>query len=68
MDGKCRTMNTVYKCSASVITKPDKSYIGLSEDEWKKRYCNRRESFRRQHYQSETMLSSYVSETKRAID
>ena len=68
MDGKCRTMNTVYKCTASVITKPDKSYIGLSEDEWKKRYCNHRESFRSQHYQSETMLSSYVSETKRAID
>ena len=28
MDGKCRT-----KCTASVPTKPDKSYIGLSEDE-----------------------------------
>ena len=35
MDGKCRTMNTVYKRIASVPTKPDKSYIGLSEDEWK---------------------------------
>ena len=31
-------MNTVYKCIASVATKPDKSYIGLSEDEWKKPY------------------------------
>ena len=40
MDGKCRTMNTVYKCIASVPTKPDKSYIGLSEDEWKKPYYN----------------------------
>ena len=68
MDGKCRTMNTVYNCIASVPTKPDKSYIGLSEDEWKKRYYNHRKSFRNQRYQSETMLSSYVWETKRTID
>ena len=27
MDGKCRTMKTVYKCIASVPTKPDKNYI-----------------------------------------
>ena len=45
MDGKCRTMNTVYKRIASVPTKPDKSYIGLSEDEWKKPYYNHRKSF-----------------------
>ena len=68
MDGKCRTVNTVYKCIASVPTKTDKSYTGLSEDEWKKRYYNHRISFRNQRYQSETRLSSYVWETKRAID
>ena len=68
MDGKCNTMNTVYKCIASVPAKPDKSYLGLSEDECKKRYYNHRKSFRNQRYQSETMLSSYVWETKRAID
>ena len=56
MDGKCSTMNTVYKCTASVPTKPDKSYIGLSEDEWKKRYYKYRKSFRNQRYQSEAML------------
>ena len=60
MDGKCRTMNTIYKCIASVPTKPDKTYIGLSKDEWKKRYYNHRKSLRNQHCQSETMLSSYV--------
>ena len=61
-------MNAVYKCIASVPTKPDKSYIGLCEDEWKKRYDNHRKSLRNQRYQSETMLSSYVWETKRTID
>ena len=53
---------------SSVPTKPDKSYIGLSEDEWKKRYYNHRKSFRNQHYQWETILSSYVWETKRTTD
>ena len=38
MDGIYCKMNTVYKCIASVPTKPDKSYIRLSEDEYKKRY------------------------------
>ena len=38
MEGKCHTMNTVYKCITSVPTKPDESYIELSEDERKKRY------------------------------
>ena len=42
MDGKCRKMNTIYNCITSVPTKPDKSYIGLSEKEWKKRYYNHR--------------------------
>ena len=50
MDGKWRTMNTVYKYIASVPTKPDKSYTGLSEGEWKKRYYNHRESFQNQRY------------------
>ena len=53
-------MNTVYKCIASVPTKPDKSYIALSEDECKKRYYNHRKSFRNQLYQWKTMLYSYV--------
>ena len=64
MDGKCRTMKTVYKCIASVPTKPDKNYIRLSQDEWKKHYYNHRKSFQNQLYQSETMLSSYCGKKK----
>ena len=68
IDGKCHAMNTVCKCIASVPTKPDKSHRGLSEVESKKRYYNHRKSFRNQHYQLETMLSSYVWEKKPTID
>ena len=42
MNGKSRTMNIIYNCITSVPTKPDKSCIGLSEEEWKKRYYNHR--------------------------
>ena len=68
MDRKCRTINKVYKRIASLPTQPNKTYIGSSENEWKKRYYNHRKSFQNQHYQSETMLSSYAWETKCAID
>ena len=43
-------------------------YIGLSEDKWKKRYYNRKKSFGNQLHLSETMLTSYMWETKRAIE
>ena len=35
-------MSLAYNYITSVPTKPDKSYIVLSEEEWKKRYYNHR--------------------------
>ena len=61
-------MSLPYNYITSVPTKPDKSYIVLSEEEWKKRYYNHRKEFPNQCYQSETKLSSYVWEIKIAID
>ena len=40
MQGKCRMKNALYKCIASTPTKPQRIYLGKSEDEWKKRYYN----------------------------
>ena len=45
MNSKCRTMNAIYIFIASVPTKRVKSYIKLSEDEWKKRYYNHRNRY-----------------------
>ena len=42
MDAEYWTMNIIYNCIVSVPIKPDKSYTGLSEKEWKKRYYNQR--------------------------
>ena len=38
LQGKCRMKNALYKCRASTPTRPERVYIGISEDEWKKRY------------------------------
>ena len=41
-----------------------KVYLGLTEDEWKKRYYNHTQSFRNKKYQKSTVLSSYIWELK----
>ena len=64
LDGKCRARSVIYKCVVSATNKPDKVYIGLTEDEWKKRYYNHTKSFRNKKYEKSTALSSYVWEIK----
>ena len=46
LDGTCRARNVIYNCVVSAANKPHKVYIGLTEDEWKKRYYNHTKSFR----------------------
>ena len=65
MQGKCRMKNVLYKCIASTPTKPQRVYIGISEDEWKKRYYNHTKSFRNKRYKNETSLSSHISKIKK---
>ena len=65
MQGKCRRKNVLYKCTASTPTKPERVYIGISEDEWKKRYQNHTKSFPNKRYKNETSLSSYIWKIKK---
>ena len=60
LNGKCRAQNVIYKCVVSAINHPNKVYIGLSEDEWKKRYYNHTKSFCNKRYERSTALSAYV--------
>ena len=60
MQGKCRMKNALYECIASTPTKPQRVYIDISEDEWKKRYYNHTKLFRNKRYKIETSLSSYL--------
>ena len=46
----------------------DKSYLRLSEDKWKKRYCSHTKSFWNKHYQSKTTLFNDVWAKKLFLD
>ena len=59
MQGKCWSE----KCSSTPI-KLQRIYIGISENESKKRYCACTQSFRNKHYKNETSFSSYVWKIK----
>ena len=62
---RIRMESVLYKCIASTPTKPQQAYIGISENEWKKRYYNHSKSFQNKRYKNETSLSSYVWKIKK---
>ena len=64
LDGKCRTQDIVYGCTASTRNIPLKYYIGIAKGEWKKRHRNHESSFRLDHHKTDTALSKYVWDTK----
>ena len=46
MQEKCRMRNILYKWITSKPTKPQRVYMDILEDEWKRRYYNCTKSFR----------------------
>lgn len=64
IEGKCRSSNSIYKCTVSANNKPNKVYIGLAGGEWKTRYRNHVKSFNHKRYAKETCLSKYIWELK----
>ena len=54
--GQCRTKSVVYKCVASVTNKPDKVYIGLTEEEFKERHYGHKTSLTRKEASKTTNL------------
>ena len=59
LEGECLASSIVYK--ATVCSENEtKSYIGLVEGDFKRRWNNHRQSFRRLEYENSTTLSSYV--------
>ena len=46
LNGQCLAQDIVYKCIASTSMKPDKTYLGTAEEDFKKRYNNHVNSFR----------------------
>ena len=56
----CRQTNVVYKGIASTTSKPDKVYIGLTEQKWKNRHSVHKTSFNKRNHPARTTLSDYV--------
>ena len=64
MNGKCRSTNVIYRCDVTAPNIPTKTYIGLTEGEWKLRYNNHIPSFTHKKYTKSTTLSTYVWDLK----
>lgn len=59
MNGECREKEIVYR--ATVTTDEGKeTYIGMTENEFKTRYTNHKQSFKKPELKSATELSKYV--------
>ena len=64
MDGKCRSTNVIYRCDVTAPNLPTKSYIGLTEGEWKLRYNNHKQSFKHKKHAKSTTLSAHIWDLK----
>ena len=65
LNGQCLAQDIVYKCIASTSINPNKTYLGTTEGDFKKRYNNHIKSFRHKRYSKETTLSKYIWEIKK---
>ena len=55
----------VYRCATSTSMNPEKTYLGMAEGDFEKRYNNHTRSFRHQLCWKETTLSKYIWEVKK---
>ena len=64
LNGKCLTKSIIYKCDVTAPEIGKKSYIGLTEGEWKTRYNNHKQSFKHRKHSKSTTLSAYIWKLK----
>ena len=66
LDGKCRMTNIVYQATILTAETNDRdkakteTYIGLTQNEFKLRYANHKQSFRNEAYRKQTELSKHI--------
>ena len=59
LDGQCRTSNIVYQATVDTTTSIE-TYVGLSSTDFKQRFGNHRQSFKKEAHKSQTELSKHV--------
>ena len=66
LDNKCLSSNIVYKAEVTTNNTDNskKSYIGISETEFKSRFRNHQKSFNHRKYSKDTELSKYIWDLK----
>ena len=64
LDGACLTSNVIYEATVTTTTGDTKTYIGMTEHEFKTRYNNHKLSFRDQKHSHSTVLSKHIWDLK----
>ena len=59
LQGKCRSTNTIYKATVSTDNSSE-SYIGATENEFKTRLANHKQSFKKETLRNATELSKHI--------
>jgi len=63
-DGACLTSNVIYEVTVTTTTGDTKTYIGMTEHEFKTRYNNHKLSFRDRKHSHSTVLSKHIWDLK----
>ena len=64
LDGACLTSNVIYEATVTTTTGDTKTYIGMTEHEFKTRYNNHKLSFRDRKHSHSTVLSKHIWDLK----
>ena len=66
LSGRCQAACIIYKATVIAPSRPDMIYYGSTEPPFKLRWYNHTKSFRSERYSTDTELSKYVWDLKRA--
>ena len=60
LDGTCLTKNIIYEATVTTTSGNSRTYIGMTENEFKTRYNNHKLSFKDRKRSHDTVLSKYI--------
>ena len=64
LDGACLTSNIIYQATVTTTSGNSRSYIGMTENEFKTRYNNHKLSFNDKKHSHDTVLSKHIWDLK----
>ena len=64
LDGKCLTSNVIYEATVTTTSGTTRTYIGMTENDFKTRFNNHKLSFRNRNHAHDTVLSKYIWELR----